>query len=202
MHTDTPLPDWDAIDDHLLDLAADDLRAGSEPRPTLAAFDGVRPLALVGLRPFDPRGALQALLEVLALVLPLGADRLAFAALGRAWSLDDPIPPVCGDGDLRQRVILLAVADGHDAPCELTTVLRPFTVEADTLHWGEALRSEEPPDGRVASAMTVLLNDRHRFDDLGDERKLAAQFARVLLLGHEVALAETAADRLVLASAR
>lgn len=202
MHTDTPLPDWDAIDDHLLDLAADDLRAGREARPMLAAFDGARPVALVGLRSFDPGEALQALLEVLALVLPLGADRLAFAAPGRAWSLDDPIPPVCGDGDLRQRVILLALADGHGAPCQLTTVVRPFAVEDGTPHWGEALRSEEPPDSPVASAMTVLVDARHRFDDLGDERKLAAQFARVLLLGHEVVLAGTAADRLMLASTR
>lgn len=200
MHTDPHLPAWDAIDDHLLDLAADDLRNGGEPRPTLAAFAGGHPLALVGLRPFDPGAALQALLEVLALVLPLGADRLAFAAPARAWSLDDPIPPVCAAGDLRQRVIMLAVADGHDVPCELTTSLRPFTLDGTTVHWGEVLRSQEPPDSSLASAMTVLLDNRDRFDDLGDDRKLAAQFARVLLLGHDVALAGPAADQLVLAS--
>lgn len=200
MHTDPPLPTWDAIEDHLLDLAADDLRGGGQPRPTLAAFAGDRPLALIGLRPFDPGQALQALLEVLALVLPLGADRVAMAAPARAWSLDDPIPPVCAAGDLRQRVILLAVADGHAAPCQLTTSLRPFTLDDTAVRWGEELRSEQPPDSALANAMTVLIDDRDRFDDLGDDRKLAAQFARVLLLGHEVALAGTAADRLVLAS--
>ncbi len=204
MHRDPPsdgAPSWDDTESDLVSLAAIDLDLGDEPRPTLTAFAGDQPLAFVGLRPFAPGEALQALIEVLALLLPLGADRVAFAAPARAWSFDDPIPPVCDAGDLRQRVLLVAIADGHRRPCRLSISLHPFTCDPDGATWGDTLRPDEPPESALASALAVLIDARNDLDDLGDTRKLAAQFGRVLLLGHEVALSDAAAEQLELASA-
>lgn len=192
---------WDDVESELLDHATVDLLLGSDPRPTLSAFRGEQPLAMVGLRPFAPGEALQALIEVLALLLPLGADRLAFAAPARAWSAEDPIPAVCEDGDLRQRVLLIVIVDGHGHPGRVTTSVHPFSVTEDGPGWEAPLRPEEASDSPVAAAMTVLLDARDDLDDLGDARKLAAQFGRVLLLGHDVALSDTVAADLVTASA-
>lgn len=192
---------WEDVESELLDLATIDLLLGMDPRPTLTAFVGEQPLAMVGLRPFAPGEALQALIEVLALLLPLGADRLAFAAPARAWSTEDPIPAVCEDGDLRQRVILIVIVDGHGQPCRLTTSVHPFSLTDDGPGWEDPLRPDEAPDSPVAAAMTLLVDARDDLDDLGDARKLAAQFGRVLLLGHDVALSDTVAADLVAASA-
>jgi hypothetical protein len=194
-------PRWEDVESELLDLATLDLLVGSDPRPTLAAFIGDRPLAMVGLRPFAPGEALQALIEVLALLLPLGADRLAFAAPARAWSTEDPIPAVCDDGDLRQRVVLLVIVDGHGQPCRLTTSVHPFSVTADGPGWLAPLRPAETPESPVATAMTLLVDARDELDDMGDAHKLAVQFGRVLLLGHDVALSDTVAADLAAASA-
>ena len=192
---------WESIESELLDLATIDLLTGNDPRPTLAAFIGERPLALVGLRPFAPGEALQALIEVLALLLPLGADRLAFAAPARAWSTEDPIPAVCEDGDLRQRVVLVVLVDGHGQRSQLTTAVHPLVVTDDGPNWQAPLRPQDAPDSPVAAAMTLLVDARDDLDDLGDAHKVAAQFGRVLLLGHDVALCEVAAADLVAASA-
>lgn len=192
---------WDDVESELLDLATLDLLSGADPRPTLTAFIGEQPLAMVGLRPFAPGEALQALIEVLALLLPLGADRLAFATPARAWSTEDPIPAVCDDGDLRQRVLLIVIVDGHGQPCRLTTSVHPFSVTGDGPGWQAPLRPDEAPDSPVAAALTVLVDARDDLDDLGDAGKLAAQFGRVLLLGHDVALSDTVAAELVAASA-
>jgi hypothetical protein len=117
---------WDDALSVLVALQADDLLQERHPVPTLLAFAGDTPLAVVGLRPFDPGEIGQALLEVLSLVVPLGADRLAFGAVGRVWSVDDPIPPVCSEGDLRQRAIVVALADARSGPCRLSTSIHPF----------------------------------------------------------------------------
>lgn len=192
---------WEDVEAELLDLATIDLLLGSDPRPTLSAFRGEQPLAMVGLRPFAPGEALQALIEVLALLLPLGADRLAFAAPARASLSEDPIPAVCEEGDLRQRVLLIVLVDGHAQPGRVTTSVHPFSVTEDGPGWEAPLRPDEAPNSPVAAAMTVLLDARGDLDDLGDARSLTTQFGRVLLLGHDVALSDTVAADLVTASA-
>ena len=192
---------WESVESQLLDLATIDLMMGGDPRPTLAAFVGERPLALIGLRPFAPGETLQALIEVLALLLPLGADRLAFAAPARAWSTEDPIPAVCEQGDLRQRVVLIMIVDGHGQPSRLTTAVHPFVLTDDGPGWRTPLRPDEAPASPVAAAMTLLVDARDDLDDLGDACSVTAQFGRVLLLGHDVALCEVVAADLVAASA-
>jgi hypothetical protein len=86
---------WDEVEVDLrveMTLALDE---GRPPEPLLAAFAAERPVAVARLRPFEAGDALQALIEVLALLLPLGADRLALALPGvaRAPARESPGVP-------------------------------------------------------------------------------------------------------------
>lgn len=190
---------WSEATGILLDLAGTDLDRGLRPVPTLIAFDGDRAVAIVGLRPFDRDDAVQALIEVLSLLLPLGVDRLALSLPGLAWSLDDPIVPVSDEVDLRSPVLVIIVADGHDHPCRSAVELHPYQVTDDGHRWDPPVRPDQHPTSAIDHALEVLLDDRdalHADDDL----RMAAQLGRVLLLGHEVVLAPAAARRLELAS--
>lgn len=77
----------------------------------LCAHQGPEPLFLALIRPYEQGDHLEPLAEVLTLAETLGADRLAFCSTGRAWSMHDPVPPVCDTGDLRQRVIIVCQGD-------------------------------------------------------------------------------------------
>lgn len=77
----------------------------------LLAHRGDEPLFLALLRLYGHGDHLDPLREALTLATPLGADRVAFCSTGRAWSMDDPVAPVCDDGDLRQRVIVVCQGD-------------------------------------------------------------------------------------------
>jgi hypothetical protein len=195
-----PLERFDDVPDQLLALCAADLDAGLDPVPTLAAFAGERPLAVVGLRPFAPGQVVQALVEVLALLLPLGCDRLALALPGRAWSLDDPIVPVTDDGDLRQRVLVLTVADARGRACELRTTLHPFEVSGQLTRFAAPITPGTPTDAPVVAAVGTLLDARDEVCPSMTGVALTAQFGRVLLLGHDLTLAPAARERLVAAS--
>lgn len=195
---DELLPDrWEDAPRLLRRLAAQDLAAGRPPSPALVAHEGERPLALLTLRPFADGEAIRALVEVLALLLPLGADRTALALPGRAWSLDDPIPPVTDDADLRARVLVVITADAHDGPCDSAATLWPYSLDASSGHWQAPVDVPGPLSGPAVAVLTTLLDRR---DELpvghGDELRLAAQLARVLLRGHEVTLAPEVARRL------
>ena len=56
-------------------------------------------------------GMVPALVEVLCLLLPLGTDRVALLATGRAWTLDEPEPSVDGEDDPRRPILLIVTAD-------------------------------------------------------------------------------------------
>lgn len=190
----SPVP-WAQARPTLLGLARADLDVGELPWPRLLAHAGPTGLGQARLRPFadDP---LPPLLELLALVLPLGADRLTLALPGRAWSLDDPVVPACEQGDLRQPVLLLVSADAHGRRCRLSTELYPVEAAPGPVGAGAAvparLGDPTPPDqdaeGPVAAALRLLLDEGgRRSGDVG-HHQLASQYARVLLLGHEVLL--------------
>jgi hypothetical protein len=198
MLPDPELFRFDDAEQVLLDLTRADLELAGQAQPHLLAFAADRIVALVGVRPFGPGEALQALVEVLSLLLPLDVDRLALSLPGRAWSLDDPIVPVSDDADLRTPVLLTIVADGHH-PAEPTTVastLHPFSWTDEGWTIDAPVRGGEPADGEVHRALRVLLAERHDLAASADEVLLAAQLGRVLLLGHDLVL-EPGAMRLL-----
>jgi len=211
----TPIiPDPDALrfDDAsttLLGLLLDDLDRGADPVPTLLAFAGDRALGFVGLRPFTEGELPQALIEVLALLLPLGADRLAFGACGRVWSTADPIVPVCDDGDLRQRAITITIADGHATPSPtLSGSVHPFHVEAGELTLLPPVdapatsAADEAPAGSLPVLLSAAVSRGADLTDLAGPSDLVAQLGRVMLLGHQLMLAPEPAAHLTAASGR
>jgi hypothetical protein len=200
-----PDPDvfrFDDVEQVLLELTRTDLELDGRAQPHLLAFAGERVVAVVGVRPFGPGEALQALVELLSLLLPLDVDRVAVSLPGRAWSLADPIVPVSDDVDLRTPVLLIIVADGHlpDRPTAVSSTLHPFDWAGEHWELGAPFRGDGPGDGEVHRALAVLLSERHELADGADAMLLAAQLGRVLLLGHDLVL-EPGAMRLLGAKA-
>jgi hypothetical protein len=182
---------------------ADDLEQGRGLAPTLLAFAGERPLGRVRLRPHGRDELLAVLLEILALLLPLGTDRIVLALPGRAWSLAEPIPPVTDEDDRRQRVVVVTAADAHRGPCRLRTRLHPFAVDGrGRCTWLPQIEPEGPADAPVLTALQVLLDRRAEVATTAEPAtRIAAQLGRVLLLGHELSLAPRTAEALLTASA-
>ena len=68
--------------------------------------------------------------------------------------------------------------------------------------WKAPLDPTPRPEGSLVAALTVLLDARHDLAAGADRGlQLAAQFGRILLLGHEVAVAPSLALQLERASA-
>jgi hypothetical protein len=190
---------WEDARTDLLALAAADLDAAATPAPTLLAFGGDDALAVVSLRPFERDELVQALLEVLALLLPIGADRVAVSLPGRAWRLDEPVAPVAPDLDLRRPVVVVTTADASQGPCTTTTTVHPVHVDDDGWRWlGGFDAGADDDDGAPAvAAMRLLLDARGELSSgVAPDPRLAAQLGRVLLLGHVLALSPTAATAL------
>lgn len=167
-----------------------------DPRPHLVGFAGASALVLVGLRPFDRGGYHGPLVEALALALPLGADRVSVALPGRAWSIEDPVPPVTEGADLRQRVLTQVTVDAHgEGPPRTWCRLHPFApvVGDDGLRWEDAVRPG-PAEGWIPDALHTLL--AHRGDAVlrATRDQLAAQLERLVHLGHEVLLPDHLVD--------
>ena len=180
---------WEDVEEFLIDEAVADLEATDEIRPCLAAFAGDTPLALAFVRPFERGRYHDALLELLALVVPLGADRLALSLGARAWSLDDPLPPVIsGVGDLRQRVVVITRVDGAGSEVACGSSLHPFDRDGQSVTWGTTLR--ERGEGWIADAMEVLVRDREQMRSPVAE--IVSQLHRCMALGHVVALSPAA----------
>lgn len=191
---DAPPPrSWTDASETLLAFAADDLDSGGVPLPMLLAFEGDEPHALVTLRPFGPDEVLHAMIEVLSLLLPMGSDRLACSLPARS--------PVGPEHDLDGRHLVLVLADGHRGACRTDLSLRPGAPTPDGWRWQEPLDGVTDVDSPLPAALSVLLDAR---DELvtgpSAELRLAAQFGRVLLLGHELVVAPRLARRLELAT--
>jgi hypothetical protein len=208
VHRDPHLPvptelSFEDAERFLSALVADDLAQGRGLAPTLLAFAGERPLGSVRLRPHGRDGLLAVVLEILALLLPLGTDRIVLALPGRAWSLADPIPPVTEEDDLRQRVVVVVAADAQGGPCRLRTRLHPFTVDGrGRCTWLPQFEPDGPVDAPVLTALQVLLDRRAAVATTAEPpARIAARFGRVLLLGHELSLAPRTAQALLSASA-
>jgi hypothetical protein len=190
---------WAEVPDRLLALAAGDLDAGDHPRPRLAAHRGDDALAIATLRPFEAGEILDAVIELLALFVPLGADRVCVAFPCRVWSPLDPIPPrVEDDGiDLRQPAVVVGTADGHDGACRTAAAVHPFvTHEHDEWGWQAPFAPDAAPHGPLLSAPAIVVDGRQ---GLGSDRSnLQSQLERVLLLGHVLALGPAAVRELPL----
>jgi hypothetical protein len=194
-----PVPDvlpprsWTDASETLLAFASDDLDAGGVPLPMLLAFEGDEPHAMVTLRPFQPDDLLQALVEVLSLLLPTGADRLACSLPARG--------PAGPEHELDVRHLLLVMADGHLGPCRTTLTLRPGVSTAQGWRWDDPLEELPSTETGLPAALSVLLDAREELvTGPSSELRLAAQFGRVLLLGHELSVAPSLARRLELAT--
>lgn len=186
---------WEDIDDLFVQWAAEDLEETGEIRPGLAAFAGERPRFLAWLRPF-PKGAYhKPLIELFALAGPLDADRLAVSMPARVWSLDDPIPPVSADGDLRQRALVVHLVDGACGQPRGVTVFHPFQQDDDGPSWQEPRRLSGG-EGWVFSATELAITSRKRLR--ATDADIREQAVRVSRLGHDLYLATDVHDRLVL----
>lgn len=178
-------PMWEDTERTLLDLAGVDLEHGGEVQPTMLAFRGEQALFLATLRPFAKGAYHDPIIEVGCLASALNADRVALSLAGRAWSTDDPIPPVLPDGpDLRQRVVVIHFVDGADDAVSAWQVLAPFTVTAGQVRWEPAQRMEGAA-GWIASALEVLVAQRHQLTGCPEET--GEQVLRCESLGHRLA---------------
>ena len=191
---------WDEVELDLRVEATLALDDGRPPEPLLVAFDDDAPLAVVALRPFDHQGVLQALVEVLALLLPLGARRIALGLPGRAR--DDELGELPLDlGEVADHALLVvATATGAvREPAHLTARILPLAFDGDCWQWHEECIVDIDAEAwDITRALGVLLSDAP--EGLGaatrDRGELQAQLARCLLLGHMVALAPAVADDL------
>jgi hypothetical protein len=187
---------WSDREDFLRSAADNDLRhCCDEVHPCLLAFRGDDPLFAGWLRPFAQGDIEWTLFELLTLGAALDADRLALSAAGRAWSQEDPIPPVVpGVGDLRQRVLALTTLDGADrAEPERSSMLVPFEQTADGPSWGDPLRLG-PGEGRIENLMLGAMIMREELVTTLDETR--EQLDLCVLRGHEIVVHDLVAEEL------
>lgn len=159
-----------------------DVELGDEPRHRLAAYRGEEPLLVIDLRPFPPGGIEGPMVEAVAGALALGADRLAAALPGRAWSMDDPVVPVTADVDLRQRVLMCTTAA---ATLPLRSWLLPFAIGDAGLSWEPPVLEDDDCIGWVPHALQVAVDATWE----PDPDAAADQLARCTALGHNVFVA-------------
>lgn len=187
--------DWEARRAYLLEEAAFDLEFGVDVRPGFLAFAGSHLLFVAFLRPFLKGQHMDAVIELLALAAPLDADRLAMSIGGRAWSLDDPIPPVLpGVGDLRQRVLVVEEVDGSAGRARTCSLAYPWSLDQGTVRWADPIESTEVT-GPLGHMLQAAVTRRRQL--AADTAAIREQAERCARLGHLIALAEPVNDRLL-----
>ena len=191
---------WDEVELDLQVEATLALDEGYAPEPLLVAFDDQEPVAIVGLRPFEADGVLQALVEVLALLLPLGARRVALTLPGRARDVPGSGPTALTAAGTPSALVVVATADAvGDGPTRLRARVLPLAHDGDCWQWQEQGAVDVDADEwDITQALAVLLDAPTPLEAEAaqDRTQLQAQLARCLLLGHVVTLAPPAADRL------
>lgn len=189
---------WHNVQRFAVASATEDLDQRGEVHPVLLSFTGDDLSFLAYLRWF-PKGAYHdPMIEVLSLASALGADRLAFATGGRLTSLDDPIPPVTADGDLRQRALVVECVDGHDGPPRRHSTIHPFALAGGRVVWEDPVRLTDG-QGWIPQAMAAMVEQRGEMAALATDQDTRAQALRCVALGHDVHLGPRAQARLDLA---
>lgn len=183
-----PAPTWADAVEFCRVLARADVRARRAVRPTILGFEGDAFLGMVELRPHDDGEYREPIVEALALLVPLGADRIVFLGSGRVWSLEDPIPPVTRDADLRQSVAVVVSVDRHERPDPtMTSVLFPFDrLQSGLVVWREPVEIDEEGDGRIPTILRLIVGEGDRYPY--DELTVGRQALRLLRLGHDLCL--------------
>ncbi|QBI20928.1 hypothetical protein ER308_15990 [Egibacter rhizosphaerae] len=188
---------WEHVEELLLGEADADLQEAGEVGPAVAAFTGEEPLLLAFLRPFERGAHLDAVVEVAALAVPLGANRIALSIGARAWSLDDPMPPVVpGVGDLRQRAVTVYRVDASRDETHQRSVLWPVEVGPGSVSWGEPFVEEGPPGQSVVGDLPNALVALAEGSVSASPEDVRAQAARCATLGHDLYLAPEGERRL------
>lgn len=191
---------WDEVELDLRVEATLALDEGRPPAPLLVAFHDDGPLAVVGLRPFDGEGALQALVEVLALLIPLGARRVALGLPGRAdGAAADAAPAALAAVGGHPVLVIATAVPGPGATAGLEARILPLAHDGDCWQWRDGdVVDIDAEAWQVTRAVGVLLQEGPEglSSAAWDRGELRAQLARCLLLGHTVALAPDVADAL------
>lgn len=193
---------WNDAESFLIDEAERDLRDGATARPCLLAYRGEERILIAFLREFDKGAYADPIIELLALAAPLGADRLAFSISGRAWSLQDPIPPVvAGGGDLRQPIVALHFADGNTDPL-LRSSAHAYDLVAGDVRWGPVVRDEGGTvEGWIGDVLRFAVTTG-RGQITGSDAEIRRQLNRCSSLGHLVGVGDGVARRLGLVAGR
>ena len=192
---------WDDVIEDLLGFAQDDLGRDGAVEPVLVAFRGDQERLVAWLRPFPKGGYRRPIEELVALAVPLGADRYAAMFGGRAWSVDDPVPPVTADGDLRQRVVSITAVDGSARGEEPVhrNVLAPFELGdpgdpgevgegSGPVRWGTRIEHDLPVlESWIPWALDAAARAPEAFT--ASPALLRDQAERCTRLGHDVYLA-------------
>ena len=185
-------PGWPDVADLFWSCAEADLADTGEVHPAFGAFRGHDLQFLAWLRPFAKGEHLVPVAELAALAVGLGSDRLALSIGARAWSLEDPVPPVTAGADLRQRVVAITLVEAAGARC--VTVLHPFTLDRDRVRWQ---RPVELPGGEGAlHGLLVRALGSAGVAPGGDEAVLRSLVDALTARGHVLYLAEDLGRRL------
>lgn len=191
---------WDDVEELLVGFAGDDLADTGEVGPALLACRGEDLVFLAFLRPFEKGCYADPMIELLALAMPLSADRIAVSMAGRAWSLDDPIPPVADGVDLRQRAVVIQAVDGSGQQLRAWGSLHPFDLEGRRVTWHDTLRHDELPEGWIGQALRASVTCREEL--VASSADIRQQAQRCIRLGHDLYLGEEVARRLRLGGGR
>ncbi len=187
---------WEDRRAFFADEARRDLEAGLDVRPCLVAMSQEERLFVAFLRAYEREDALHALIELLALAVLLGADRLALSRSGWARSLHEPVAPVvAGSGDRRQRVLVIEEVDAARDATVTCGVVVPFHLEDGAVRW-EAPMAVEEATSAVTAALALAVAGRE--GPAAGDREIRRQARRCVRLGHLLGFAEPVFERLAL----